>query len=328
MTGVTHGADADRLSTIATQIIDSASRTRDIATTGSMQLTVLAESWQGPDVEHFIHEWDAASRSIGQAADGLDRVAAELQRQADEQTQGSTPVRGVGGGGAEVSNPEPDDGGSGDGSTGGTPGSADGGFVGAVLDAARRLMDKFNITPLPDGLDYDDPVVREMQQTPEGREMLTWLAEHDIKVSPGAGATEYDPTTDTIYLSDDTDPTSVIHEGTHAQQDVEGRSPDPKEVDRDTYVAGQIDGEVDAVVAEIEYLESAAEDPTTIDDTAYDAYTEAESAALEDGASAEEAREAGRDAVRELFYDGTFETGNTGESYEEYYGRAWDRINS
>lgn len=320
MTGVTHGADAERLRGVAAELTGTAHRTRDIATTGGGLLAVLSEAWQGADVEDFARAWGAASASVERAADHLQQAATELRRQADDQS-GASEIGGGRGAGEPIS-PEPRGAGDGDGDGDGE-GDGDGGFmkwVGHGLEKIGRAL-------LPEGLDLTDPVVIELMGSPEGRAWLQWLRDNDITIVQGGPSSEYHPSTNTIYLGDDADVTSLIHEASHAQWDVEGNNVDIKAVSRDEYINASLDNEVNSMVAEVEYLQATSDDPGMINDQAYLSYTQAQEAALAEGASAAEAEAAGRAAIRELFTSGYYETGNTGESYPEYYGEAWDRNN-
>ncbi|WP_157074884.1 hypothetical protein [Janibacter limosus] len=324
MTGVTHGADAERLMGVAADLTGSARRTRDIASTGSMLLTVLTDVWQGADVEDFVRGWGVACSSVERAADHLHHAADELRRQADDQRSASEIGRGHQTGeptSPEPTAPEPRDDGDPDGEDAGRK-------IGlGPAEFLRRGLHKLGTEILPDGLDLTDPVVLELMQTPEGRAWLHWLRDNDITIVQGGSSSQYSPGTDTIYLGSDADVTSLIHEATHAQWDVEGKGVDITAVSRQEYIDAQLDNEVNAMVAEVEYLQATSDDPGAIDDQAFTSYTQAQDAALADGATAQEAAAAGRAAIRELFTDGYYETGNTGQSYPEYYGQAWDGRN-
>lgn len=310
MTGVTHGADTERLTTIAADLGRSAEQARGLGTAGGGMFAVLGDVWQGPDLDDFGRQWETAGRALAATADHLDAYATRLRAQADDQTEASTPSDKQRGGG--------DGGGAGGG------GSDSGGKIGAALgDIARTLGN------LPEGLDADDPVVEELLATPEGREWLQWLGDNDIEVYLYNGPNEYHPGQDTIYLNSRADVTSLIHEATHAQWDVAGRDPGITEVGRDEYVNAQIDGEVAAMVSEVEYMLATDASLAQTNDQSYWSYTEAYDAAIADGASPEEARADGAAAIRELFTDGFYLVGNEDEdvTYMEYYGEAWDERN-
>lgn len=327
MTGVTHGADTERLRSIATQLGTSAQRARDVGAMGSGSIAVLLEAWQGADVGHFAGAWDAAGRSLEQAADHLQHAAEELRRQSDEQTGASRAGSGSAAGAGDPAptagdptSPDPKDDGSEDDGKSGSPDEPE-----TVDDMINRIVALF----LPPGLDLTDPEVLTLLQSPEGREWLAWLNANDIQVVRGSNASEYAPSEDTIYLADGADEKSLIHEASHAKWDAEGKNISITDSTRDEYINHQIDNEVDAVVAEFEYMDATGEDPATVDDKGYLAYTEAKEAALADGATAEEAEAAGAAEVHERFMNGDYMPGNEDEdmTYMEYYGDAWDKRN-
>lgn len=321
MTGVTHGADTERLRSIATELTGCAQRARDVAAMGNGSIGVLAQAWQGPDVEHFVHSWEGAGRSLEQAADRLQQTAEELRRQADNQTEGST-ARATGGGGPgggrggvpdpTMAEPDGDDGDWDDPQSSSQPG-----LISSIIAGIDGVL-------LPPGLSITDPVVLELASSPEGIEVLKWLNANDVEISRGAPTTEYDPNDKTIYLEDD-DPSSLVHEASHAKWDEEGKDASIEDDSREDYVNGQVDNEIEAIVASYDYLEATTDSNDEIDKPGYPEYREARDAALADGATPEEAQEAGRDRIRKELEEGSLVRGDNEEPYGKYYGDAWDR---
>lgn len=90
-TGVTHGADTDRLEEIAGQLLTSAQRVGAVADTGTASAPVLEEAWAGADCEDFIGSWQSARQMVEQAETHLRAFAAVLLEQAAQQdaTSGS-----------------------------------------------------------------------------------------------------------------------------------------------------------------------------------------------------------------------------------------------
>lgn len=141
---------------------------------------------------------------------------------------------------------------------------------------------------LPPGLHPDDEVVRELMLTPEGRAWLQWLTHNGITVEIGGASSHYETANDTIRLASDADPTSLIHEAVHAQQDINDERVDIRDSSREEYVDAQLD----------------------------------------DGASPEEAKAAGREAIRELFVNGDYvPSGYEDSTYADFYDDQWDDAN-
>ncbi|UUZ45048.2 hypothetical protein LP422_01470 [Janibacter limosus] len=326
MTGVTHGADADRLQAIARALTGCAERMRDAGTCGNSSLGVLVDAWQGPDVEYFAQARQGAGRAIELAADHLQQTAAELLRRADDQTGVSSGISGGSPAGDPLS-PEPSGGGGNGGGDDGDGGSGDGTKIGLTPSGMIDTLIKIGNLHMPEGLSVADPIAIELMQSPEGREQLQWLRDNDITFIRGGPSSQYSPGSDTVMLASDADVTSLIHEAAHARWDVEGMAVDIRSVERREYIDAQLDNEVNAMVAEVEFLRATSEDPEAITDQSYVDYTAAHEAALAEGASPEEADAAGRAAVRELFTSGYYEAGDSEESYPEYYGEARDERN-
>lgn len=180
---------------------------------------------------------------------------------------------------------------------------------------------------IPEGLDPDSEAVRTLLMTERGREILQWLADNGIEIRDSSQGSYWDGTA--IYVDENnTDLETVrtlVHEINHAQSDTAGESPDIDSDSRDDYVNGMLDEETRGVVEEIiaarELQDAGVDMPTDVSD---DVYWEAFDAAVADGRTRQQARDAAFAAVRNLFLDGTFVTSNTGDPYDEYYGDAWD----
>lgn len=307
---VTHGADTDRLATVATALGRQADRTIDVAMVGSGSMALLLQVWDGADAEHFARDWTTARQHLDAAAAHLRAAATQLRAQADDQQ--STSASGSGPGGASHPFAEEDDDDRPD-KIGGDIG-IDLGWIGSGQ--------------LPPGLDPSDEIVRDLMLTPEGRAWLRWLTANGITVEIGGSSSHYEPANDTIVLATDAGPTSLIHEASHAQWDINGDRADIRGTDRDEYVTSQIDNEVAAVAAEMDYLLATGEEPPSAKEGFYDSFTDAYDGALADGASPEEAEAAGRDAIRELFVNGDYvPSGYEDSTYADFYGDQWDEAN-
>lgn len=179
---------------------------------------------------------------------------------------------------------------------------------------------------LPQGVEADSQLAKDMQSTPRGRETLQWLHDHGIEVvvDPKQKGAYYSD--DTIVLGNGYDTAPVlIHEGNHAKYDAEGRHADPNKLDRSTFITTAINEEADGLVQQIlgaEELRRAGQ--TTGQQPAEDKYDAAYAAAKKSGRSDAEAQQAGADAVNRAFYDGTLVASTSGKSYSDFYGEQWD----
>lgn len=347
MAPVSEGADTTRLGQIAGQLRQSADETRTVGLTGSQLLTVLAESWMGPDMEQFQAQWSSMRPQVDAAADLLSRLEQELQRQADDQDEGSAGTGPAGGGGparaSGPSNPEPED----DAAPYMRTGLIDrmlGGLasvglwgdepVTSVPEEHRPVDPGVDGVTLPEGADPDSAVVKELMASPRGRETLNWMAENGVKMGdPKGPGAEYSPAENTMYVSDSGDAGSVIHEASHAQWDVEGQSVDPTTVSQEEYVQTSIDNETEATTEGIYYDKEMRMRGYPVEQSAAEVnYDGAYNEAIEAGKTPEEADAAGRERVREMFVEGEdgfveVETSTTSEGYEEYYADQWAAAN-
>ncbi|GIG38337.1 hypothetical protein [Cellulomonas phragmiteti] len=198
--------------------------------------------------------------------------------------------------------------------------------TGHPTDPANGLPVVDGVT-IPEGLDPDSETVRTLLLTERGREMLQWLADNGIEVRDSSSGSYWDG--QHVYVDTGNTPLetvrTLVHEANHARSDADGSSPDVHGDSRDDYVNGMLDeetrGVVDEIVAARELEDQGVSMPTDIsDDTYWDAYD----AAVTAGRSEQQARDAAFAAVRDLFTDGTFVTSTTGDTYEDYYGSAWD----
>ncbi|KRE37086.1 hypothetical protein ASG73_12350 [Janibacter sp. Soil728] len=95
-TGVSHGADTDRLRSVAQGLSGSARTVLQVQHSGTSSMGALVESWAGPDTEVFAADWQQSVEVLAAAAERLSTLAMLLVEQAEQQDQGS---RGSGRGG-------------------------------------------------------------------------------------------------------------------------------------------------------------------------------------------------------------------------------------
>lgn len=188
---------------------------------------------------------------------------------------------------------------------------------------------------IPEGLVPSSATVQNLLATERGRQTLQWLADQGIPVvfDTVAGGAWWDGTSVTLGVGYE-DPVdaalTILHEANHARYDHDGRSVDDEigDLPKDEYVGGKLDEEADGVVQEVlgarELRATGVEVPVS---TAETRYGTAYDAAIAAGRSTAQAEAEGFAAVREMFVDGTFVTSTTGDSYEDYYGDAWDDNN-
>lgn len=195
---------------------------------------------------------------------------------------------------------------------------------------------------LPDGLPADHEFVEILNSTEKGREILQWLADNDVEVIFDSSATGayYDPALNAIVLGKGYENvTTLVHEYNHAFYARTGKTVNTHQqatsLTRADYVNGMLDEETASVVLEIttarEFTDAGHRVTHGQSSRYWDAHDDARQSALDQGKSQAEAdaagREAGRLAIRQMFVDGTYRTSNTGQTYEEYYGSYWDRVN-
>ena len=88
-TGVTHGADTDRLRVIAADLSESARAVMQVQHSGTQSMGTLVESWAGSDTQAYAADWQSVLPALTSAAERLTTLARLLVEQADEQDIGS-----------------------------------------------------------------------------------------------------------------------------------------------------------------------------------------------------------------------------------------------
>lgn len=204
------------------------------------------------------------------------------------------------------------------------PGGGDGGYDG----------------DLPVGLPADHELVEILGSTERGREILQWLADNGVEVifDPSATGAYYDPALNTIVMGPDNQGAGTfVHEYNHALYAATGQTVNGQatSVTREEYVNGMLDeetaGVVLAIVAVGEFSDAGHGATYLHEQTYWNAHDQGRQDALDAGLSQAEAdaaaRDAGFQAIRQLFVDGTLVTSTTNQTYEDYYGSHWDSVN-
>ena len=191
-------------------------------------------------------------------------------------------------------------------------------------------------TELPAGLDPDSPIVQELMQTARGRRILQWLHDNNIPITFDPAVTGAFHRNGTIVMGPGFDDAgTLVHEANHAEYYINNKRADINGT-RDDYVTGKINEESEGVWLSVIYNKEAeaagVSVPASREEDSYDAaYDTAYTNAIASGDSVQAARiaadAAGREAIRQMFYDGSFVTSTTGASYPDYYGQAWDNAN-
>lgn len=181
---------------------------------------------------------------------------------------------------------------------------------------------------VPSGLDPASDLVQAMQSTERGREILQWLADNNIPIVVDNTVTgAYWDGTQIVLGAGLDDAGVLVHEANHARYSNEGRTADAATLSRADYVDGMTSEETDGVVQQIEaaqeFRAAGHNVPPQVGETQYD---NAYQAAKANGASDAEARQAGRDAIRQEFDNGGFVTSTNGKTYPDYYGDYWDSV--
>lgn len=330
---VTHGGDPRRMREIAGQLKMSGESANSCMHQSQTSRQVLEGSWTGGDAEYLLAEAQVAEGHLSSAADRLIAFAGQLIDQAQQQEAASE---------------------AGSGSSGGPP-------PGALADNndARdnhwwnlRKKDPADYetdgdpgadVEMPEGIDPDSQLARDLMATPQGRETLEWLRKNDIEVKydPNRTGAFYSPGDNSITFGvEDTSvpedervyndsPGTLIHEANHAQWDAEDQGLDIDHGDREEYVTSQIDEEIEGQSESWAWNEQARAEgidvPMGADEQAYrDAVDEARA----DGATPAEAEAAGREEVRLMFKgdhpDTNYTQSTDGQNYYDRHREDWD----
>ena len=344
---VTHGADPDRLDAVADGMHDLGSRTKEVEGRGTLQLTVLEESWRGADLAYFISQWDAARGQIDRAGDHLFDGATALREHAEQQRRASGDS-GSGGGGGPAGPVSPGGGEAGPGPTPTptppsppredpspepTPSPSPGPPPVPPPPREERTIDNMEDpgtdTELPKGLDGDEQWVKDMMATPEGRKTLQYLHDHGYTIdTSGNDGDRYYHSGKKIYLGESwQDGGALIHEANHAEAKVTGQTPTYDD-SREDYVDGMIEEEIESNARQLEWgREHGPDQPFQ---SRYNrAYDTAYEDAIDSGQSPQQAtaaaESAGRDEIRDFLESGDmYPTGSPDKTYRENYGEQWD----
>lgn len=181
---------------------------------------------------------------------------------------------------------------------------------------------------IPSSLDPDSELVQQLLSTERGRQTLQWLFDNNIPIVIDPSATgAYWNGTEMVLGQGYANAAVLIHETNHAQATVNGESADANNQSRNDYVTTAVNEEVDGTVEQIQAAQELRVAGYTIaQQPAEAAYTTAYNQAIQNGQTRAQAERAGRDAVRDEFYNGNIVTSTTGDPYSDYYGDYWDSV--
>lgn len=181
---------------------------------------------------------------------------------------------------------------------------------------------------IPEGLDPNSEIVKTLMSTQRGRDTLQWMADHDVLVvfDPKAKGAYWDGKKIVIGPGYE-DPAVIVHEANHARYTKEGRHADVNNPDRNAYVHGAVDEEVDGTVQQIRAAKEFRDAGHAVNQAPGEAaYDRAYSAAKSAGKSDAEAQQAGYAAVSDEFYSGRMKASTNGKNYLDFYGDYWDQV--
>ncbi|CAM4197357.1 WXG100 family type VII secretion target [Janibacter anophelis] len=323
---VTHGGDPTQMRQVAGQLKASGERITDSAAMMRGSRQVLVQSWEGADAEALLRSAEGAEGQLTSAADVLIAFAARLIEQADQQqgaSEGSVRTAGSPPPGVVADNNDARDNhwwnlrkkDPADYETDGDPGTD---------------------IEMPEGLDPDSQLAKDLMATPQGRETLEWLRKNDIEIKysdkEGAWYSAYD---NSITFGVDGDgnpkdsPDTLIHEANHAQWDADDKVVDINSSSREEYIKGKLDEEIEGQSERWAWNQQAREQgmdvPMGSDEAAY---REAVQEATAAGATPAEAEQAGREEVRKMFEGDhpsvNYTQSTDGQNYAERHGDDWD----
>lgn len=182
---------------------------------------------------------------------------------------------------------------------------------------------------IPNGLDPDSDLVKQLLATQRGRETLQWLVDHNIQVviSPNTTGAYWDGT-QMVIGKDYNDASTIVHETNHAMAAANGTSADASSQGRDDYVRTEINEEVAGTVLQIQAAKELRATGHDVGEQPLERWFDlAYGAAKEVGFSDAIALEVATKVVAKQFFDGKVNTSTTNQPYTEYYGDYWDRVN-
>lgn len=220
-----------------------------------------------------------------------------------------------------------------------------GASVQAKIEAQAKCVESLDCSGKPAGeaskapaLKIDPSVPKAVQEaakfSPTVRRAIEAMNKYGITITTGTkgGGSFHSNGKLTLDPDNGQDADTFVHEMNHAIYNKEGRHADIAKSTRADYVrdtiAEEIEGSVQGAQAVYELLQAGQK----VDKPAFfEAYEKgvADEKTRNPKATPEQLQAAGREALRkrfhDAFYNGEFVTSTTGETYPDYYGKAWDK---
>ena len=181
---------------------------------------------------------------------------------------------------------------------------------------------------IPNGLDPDSDLVKQLLSTERGRQTLQWLYDNHIPIVIDPNATgAYWNGHEMVLGQGYDDAAVVVHETNHAQATINGQSADAQNQSRNDYVTTAVNEEVDGTVKQIQAAQELRIAGYNVpQQPAEAAYNTAYNQAIQNGQTQAQAQRAGWNAVHGEFYNGNIVTSTNGQPYPDYYGDYWDSV--
>ncbi|MEQ8755500.1 MAG: DUF4157 domain-containing protein [Coleofasciculus sp. G1-WW12-02] len=190
-----------------------------------------------------------------------------------------------------------------------------------------------------------EEIKKVLDTIPTGKEALKLMDNYAAGVNFAAGGGSYYDSASNSMVIDSNEPPAkaaltFVHEMNHAKYHHQKLSADVSSLSREEYVKKMVEEEAEGTVKSIEAkieLEGTDIDVSKASFPLETEYREAFKAAVDSEKTknidvGEEklktvGREAGKKRVTQGFMNGEVVTSNTGESYPDYYGKYWDKVN-
>jgi hypothetical protein len=185
-----------------------------------------------------------------------------------------------------------------------------------------------------------------LKECPTGREAMKVEEDYQVTVKSGpeGQGSYYNPATNEVFIdsreSSESAALTYVHEMNHAKYANEGRTANEHSLSRDAYVKNMVEEEAEGTVKSIEAKMELEGTRADVSSTSFPLETEyrqayqnavdtakAQNPEITEDQLKDVGRQAGKERVTEGFMNGEVVTSNTGESYPDYYGEYWDKVN-
>ena len=202
--------------------------------------------------------------------------------------------------------------------------------IGVCGDGARLAADHGadpDDVDIPPSLDPDSDLVKQLLSTERGRQTLQWLVDNNIPIviDPDENGAYWDGSQ--MVLGESYDSAAVVvHETNHARPHQRGVMQTRTRRSRDDYVAAAVERGGGRTVEQIQAAKEFGSPGSRSASSRPRRRTPRPTPGHPERSDAGQAERAGRDAVRDEFYNGNIVTSTTGDPYPDYYGDYWDSV--